>query len=173
MSFAEELLPEFDQEMGITRRVLERLPEEHFAWRPHEKSWTLAELATHVGNLASWIVHTLEREELDVAPVGQPPLRATLVTSRAELLSAFDANVKAARAALLATDDARMRATWSLKAGGQALFTTPRRVVLRGFVMNHMVHHRAQLTVYLRLLDVPVPAVYGPSADEQKFTPRT
>jgi uncharacterized damage-inducible protein DinB len=169
VTIAEELLPEFDTEMASTRRVLERLPEDRFGWRPHPRSWTLAELATHVGNLVSWTVHTLGRDELDAMPVDAPPPRATLITSREGLLATFDENVKASHAALAAADDAHMLGPWTLKAGGRTLFTRPRRAVLRSFVLNHLIHHRAQLTVYLRLLEVPLPSIYGPTADDQSF----
>lgn len=162
MTFVETLVPEFDHEMGVTRRVLERVPEDRFAWKPHQKSMSLGELATHVATIPSWGVPTLNQPELDLG--GQN--LSTPVSSRADLLARFDTNVADTRTALLGKSDAEMLAVWSLKNNGQRLFTMPRLSVWRGFVLNHLIHHRAQLGVYLRLNDVSVPAMYGPTADE-------
>jgi uncharacterized damage-inducible protein DinB len=162
VTFVETLVPEFDHEMGVTRRVLERVPEDRFAWKPHQKSMSLGELATHVATIPSWGVPTLNQPELDLG--GQN--LSTPVSSRADLLARFDTNVADTRTALLGKSDAEMLAVWSLKNNGQRLFTMPRLSVWRGFVLNHLIHHRAQLGVYLRLNDVPVPAMYGPTADE-------
>ena len=162
MTFVETLVPEFDHEMGVTRRVLERGPEDRFAWKPHQKSMSLGELATHVATIPSWGVPTLNQPELDL---GGPDLN-TPVSSRADLLARFDNSVADTRAALVGKTDAEMMMVWSLKNNGQKLFTMPRLSVWRGFVVNHLIHHRAQLGVYLRLNDVPVPATYGPTADE-------
>lgn len=163
MPIADSLLPEFDHEMANTRKVLERLPENKFGWKPHQKSFTMGALATHVSHLPFWAVMTIERDSIDVAaPMDNPEAK-----TRAELLERFDRNTAAARGAITGTSDERMHAPWSLVAGDKTLFTMPRIAVLRSFVMNHMIHHRAQLGVYLRLNDVPVPALYGPSADEQ------
>ena len=161
MAIAEALLPEFDHEMGVTRRLLERVPEDKFAWRPHPKSYSLIELATHVATIPFWGVPKLTQTELDLG--GN---QNTTAASRAELVSRFDKNVAETRSALVGKTDAEMMVVWSLKNNGQTLFTLPRVAVWRGFVLNHMVHHRGQLSVYLRLNDVPVPAMYGPSADE-------
>lgn len=166
MRLSETMLPEFDQEMAGTRKTLERVPEDKFAWRPHEKSSTMADLATHVANVPNWATMTIQTEHLDIAPPGEEPYREPAAQSREELLAKFDAGVAAARAALGGASDEHLLAPWSLLAGGKTFFTMPRAAVLRSFVMNHMIHHRAQLTVYLRLNDVPVPALYGPSADE-------
>jgi uncharacterized damage-inducible protein DinB len=138
------------------------VPEEKFAWKPHPKSWSLAELATHVANLPSWGAVTLKESEIDLG--GQNT--TTAAASRADLLARFDTNVAEARAALTGKSDAEMMALWSLKQNGEKLFTMPKAAVWRAFVLNHLVHHRGQLSVYLRLNDVPVPAMYGPSADE-------
>jgi uncharacterized damage-inducible protein DinB len=143
--------------------VLERVPDDRFEWRPHLKSTALGELATHVATLPTFAVATLSGSEMDAATFSRP----NAMTSTAALLSAFDANVAAARAALVGKTDAELMAIWSLKANGRTLFSMPKATVLRSFVLNHLIHHRAQLGVYLRLLDVPVPAIYGPSADEQ------
>lgn len=168
MGLAESMLPEFDHEMANTRKTLERIPEEKLDWKPHEKSATMRGLATHLANLATWAVHTIERDELDAAPEGQP-LRAKPVDSVAEALETFDRNVAAARAAIAGASDEHLFKPWTLLAAGRKIFTQPRAGVLRGMILNHTVHHRAQLAVYLRLNDVPVPALYGPSADEAVF----
>jgi uncharacterized damage-inducible protein DinB len=166
MQISQVLLGEWDREIPNTRKVLERVPEEKFGWKPHPKSGTLVWLATHVANLPMWPQITIERDELDLesGPTPPPP-----PTTRAELLDLFDKNAAAGRAALAAAGNERLMAPWTLRIGETTLFTMPRTAVLRGFVMNHLIHHRAQLTVYLRLNDVPVPALYGPSADEQAF----
>ena len=162
MAMVDALLPEFDREMTITRKLLERVPEDKFAWKPHMKSMSLVELATHVATLPGWGAVTLKESEIDFA--GQNP--NTAATSRADLLARFDKNVSETRSALTGKSDAELMAPWSLKQNGQKLFTMPKTSVWRGFVLNHLVHHRGQLSVYLRLNDVPVPAMYGPSADE-------
>ena len=169
MSIAESLLPEYDQEMANTRKTLERVPDDKFAWKPHEKSMTLGGLATHLANIPSWTARTFDRDELDLAPPGEGPYRLEEAKSTAELLEAFDQNIASARAALEAATDENWQGKWSLLMTGKKIFTLPRTAVMRGFVMNHLIHHRAQLGVYLRLLDVPVPSIYGPSADEGGF----
>ncbi len=164
----EALLPEFDQEMAGTRKVLERCPEDKYGWKPHPKSFSMGSLATHIANNPSWGADVISKDSFDVAPVGAPPYKEDPAATRAELLAKFDANAAAMRAALAGASDEDLMKEWSLLAGGKVLFTMPRIVCLRSFVMNHGVHHRAQLTVYLRMNDVPVPALYGPSADEQQ-----
>jgi uncharacterized damage-inducible protein DinB len=162
MAIADALLPEFDREMSTTRKLLERVPEDKFEWKPHAKSMSFIELATHVATIPGWGAVTLNQSEIDMG--GQSPNAAA--TSRADLLARFDRNNTDTRAALVGKSDAEMMAHWSLKHNGQTLFTMPKVAVWRGFVLNHLVHHRGQLSVYLRLNDVPVPAMYGPSADE-------
>jgi uncharacterized damage-inducible protein DinB len=162
VAIADALLPEFDHEMAVTRKLLERVPEDKFDWQPHAKSMSLVALSTHVATIPGWGVPTLTAPELDLGAQNQN----TAAASRADLLARFDKNVAETRAALTGKTDAEMMATWSLKHNGQKLFTMPRVAVWRGFVLNHLVHHRGQLSVYLRLNDVPVPAMYGPSADE-------
>jgi len=169
MSLSKMILPEFEQEMANTRRTLERVPDEKFEWKPHEKSSSLGGLATHLANIPSWTTHTFERDELDIAPPGAPPFRLEQAQSTADLLSAFDKNVADARATLAAATDERWFGKWSLLRGGDTIMTLPRAAVMRGFVLSHLIHHRAQLGVYLRLLDVAVQAIYGPSADEGGF----
>ncbi|HWT02404.1 MAG TPA: DinB family protein [Pyrinomonadaceae bacterium] len=168
MGLGESMLPEFDHEMANTRRTLERIPEDKLDWKPHEKSTTMGGLATHLSNLASWAVLMIDKDEFDAAPEGQP-LRAKPVESVQEALETFDKNVAAAREAIKGASDEHLMKTWTLLAAGRTIFTQPRAGVLRGFIMNHTIHHRAQLSVYLRLNDVPVPSLYGPSADEGAF----
>jgi uncharacterized damage-inducible protein DinB len=165
MAISDALLPEFDHEMANTRKTLERIPDDKFDWKPHEKSSTMGGLATHLANLPSWAGYTIDKDALDIAPNGEP-VRATPLNSQAEVLETFDKNVAAGRAALAAASDEHLFSPWTLQANGKTLLTMPRVAVLRGFVMNHLIHHRAQLGVYLRLNDIPVPSIYGPSADE-------
>lgn len=169
MSLAESLLPEFDQEMGATRRTLERVPDGKMDWKPHAKSSALGDLATHLGNIPTWVGYTLGQDSLDLAPEGKPMPPMPAAGSRDELLSTFDANLSSARAAIAGASDEELMKPWTLLRSGQKLLTLPKAAVLRSFVLNHMIHHRAQLGVYLRLNDVPVPSIYGPSADENPF----
>jgi uncharacterized damage-inducible protein DinB len=166
VSIAASLLPEFDLEMANTRRALARVPDASLAWKPHEKSMTLGRLATHLSELPFWVVHACTLSELDLMPPGAPPPeRQTLATTGA-ILAQLDQNVAKARAAMTATADAAFTQPWTLKAGGKEIFTLPRAAVYRSLVMNHMIHHRGQLSVFLRLVGAKVPAIYGPSADE-------
>ncbi|HVP42917.1 MAG TPA: DinB family protein [Terriglobales bacterium] len=169
MAIAQSLLPEFDQEMASTRRTLERVPDDKFGWKPHPKSGTMGWLAGHVANLPSWPTSILGGDSLDINPPGQPAPKSPSIGSRAELLAAFDKNLRESRQAIAAASDQELMKPWSLLSGGKTILTLPKVAVLRSFVMNHLIHHRAQLTVYLRLNDVPVPALYGPSADEGGF----
>ena len=166
MALVDALLPEFDHEMSTTRTVLERVPEAKFDWKPHDRSFSIGALAAHVATLPTWATETITRSEIDVSPNQQPP---AAFPSHGDLLATFDRNVAAARAALAGRTDAELMAMWSLTRNGRTLFSMPKAIVLRSFVLNHLVHHRGQLTVYLRLLDVPVPSIYGPSADEPAF----
>jgi uncharacterized damage-inducible protein DinB len=166
MAMSAALLPEFDQEMANTRKTLERVPDDKFGWKPHVKSTAMGGLATHVANLPTWTVETIEKDALDIEPPGGEPYRLPPANSQKELLEAFDRNVAAARAAIAGASDEHLFKPWSLLKGGVVVLTLPRVAVLRSFVMNHLIHHRAQLGVYLRLNDVPVPGLYGPSADE-------
>jgi len=166
MPLVDALLPEFDHEMTATRKILERVPEDRLEWKPHAKSFSLGALATHLANLPTWGTETLTRSEIDLPAVPSPP---GALPSKTELIAAFDRNVAAARAAMTGKTDGELLAIWSLKRGGKTLFSMPKTSVMRSFVLSHMIHHRAQLGVYLRLLDVPVPATYGPTADEPSF----
>jgi uncharacterized damage-inducible protein DinB len=165
MSIAESLLPEFDREMGLTRRLLERVPDGQFAWKPHEKSMTLGRLAEHLAELPGWAKVSILDGGIDMS-MSRPPDYVPPAT-RAAVLAMFDKNVTESRTALTGRTDAELMAPWTLKAQGKEIFTMPKAIVLRGFVMNHLIHHRGQMTVYLRLQDVPLPSIYGPSADEQ------
>ena len=164
MSIADALLPEFDRETGITRRVLERIPEGQFAWKPHAKSMSLGRLAEHLAELPGWMTGSIKFDSIDMAA----PRDAGYVSpaTRAAVLDLFDKNVAEARAALKGRSDAELMAPWTLKAQGKEIFTMPKAIVIRGFVMNHLIHHRGQMSVYLRLQNVAVPSMYGPSADE-------
>jgi uncharacterized damage-inducible protein DinB len=160
---AETLLPEFDHEMATTRTLLERVPAEHIDFKPHPKSTTLGNLALHVANLPRWALLTIEQTEFDVAA---PQDKRTFSTTE-KLVADFDTLVAAARATLAGASDETLRVAWTLRAGEHTVFTMPRVGVLRSFVLNHGIHHRGQLTVYLRMNDVPLPEIYGPTADTQ------
>ncbi len=166
MSIAEAVIPEFDQEMATTRRMLERIPEAKATWKPHPKSWSLGDLAAHLANLPVWGSMTMEQTEFDVNPPGGEKWVSPSYQGQAANLDTFDTNVKALRAVLAGATDADYMVGWSLKNDGKVAFTMPRVVVIRSFVLNHIIHHRGQLSVYLRLNDVPLPSVYGPTADE-------
>lgn len=155
-------IPEFEHEAALTRKTLERVPLEQGDWKPHEKSFTLRQLASHLATIPSWTAVTLQQDELDMDPDDQAPQFDT----REAMLDAFDRSVEEARQVLADTSGEQLMGTWTLKSGGATVLSMPRVAVLRGFVLNHAVHHRAQLGVYLRLLGVPVPSIYGPSADE-------
>ncbi len=167
MAIKDSLLPEFDQEMATTRRVLERVPEGKSDWRPHPKSMPLGRLATHVAEIPSWIVNSLTKTELDLSPPPGQTWGQNILERSAELLAFFDKNRSDARAALEQSPDPAFTVPWSLQKGPVVLMTLPRAAVYRGFCMNHLIHHRAQLGVYLRMLGVAVPSSYGPSADER------
>jgi uncharacterized damage-inducible protein DinB len=166
MSLGESMLPEFDQEMANTRKTLERVPDNKFDWKPHEKSFPMGQLATHLANLPTWTNVTIDMDEFDMAPGGEQ-MKTPECHSQKELLETFDENIAKARAAIAGISDERIFQSWTLLAAGNKILSLPRVAVLRSFVMNHIIHHRAQLGVYLRLNDIPVPSIYGPSADEQ------
>ena len=161
MALNEMLLAEFDQEIATARLMLERVPAKDAAWKPHPKSTSLGALAVHVANLPAWLGMALTTTELDLA-VAPAPAPFTTVEA---LLATFDKNVASSRAALANAVDADFAVPWSLKSGDQVYFTFPRAVIVRSFALNHLIHHRAQLGVYLRLRDVPLPPCYGPTAD--------
>lgn len=165
MPTREMLLAEFDHEMAMTRLVLERVPESGLAWRPHEKSFTLAGLATHLAHLPHWGTRILEQPSYDLATAS--PARPPELPATSAVLDTFDRHVTEVRRALLGTSDAELAAPWSLKRGAQLVMSLPRVVAFRRFLLHHVIHHRGQLTVYLRLQNVPLPPLYGPTADER------
>ncbi|HTS10734.1 MAG TPA: DinB family protein [Candidatus Limnocylindrales bacterium] len=166
MSLSEALLPEFDQEMATARKTLERVPDDKLAWKPHPKSGSFGWLAGHIANIPGWATMTIKQDGLDMAPNGVPIPQPPEPKNRKELLEVFDKNVAESRAALAGATDAHLYKPWSLLNNGQAMITMPRIACLRSWVLNHLIHHRAQLGVYLRLNNIPVPSTYGPSADE-------
>ncbi len=166
MTLVDLFLAELDEEAANTRKMLERIPENRLEWQPHAKSWTLAGLATHVANVFSWTAYVVEKQSLDLMPDGKPMPRMQPAQSVADLLTALQKNHTAARQALTTTTDEQLTMPWSLLMNGHTIFTQPKHQVLRSTIFNHLVHHRGQLSVYLRLLDVAVPGMYGPSADE-------
>jgi uncharacterized damage-inducible protein DinB len=166
MSYAEMILPEYDQEMAGARKVLERIPEDKLEWRAHPKSNTIGWNANHLVEIPGWVEPTLLHSTFDMAPVGGPRYLSPKLTTRKEILELFDRNVAAGRTALSKVRDESLGEMWSLAEAGKVLLTMPRAAAIRGFVLNHLIHHRAILTVYLRLNNISVPALYGPSGDE-------
>ena len=158
-------LGDVDAELANTRRVLERLPADRLDWRPHARSWTLGELATHITRLPGWGMEVAGSDAFDLATL--PPSSGGALPDRDAIVRSFETNAAAFRAALGALADDALGATWTLRRGEHVIMGMPRLVALRTMTMNHLVHHRAQLTIYLRLLDVPVPGLYGQSADEK------
>lgn len=165
MPIARSLLPEFDHEMATTRALLERVPEDRASWKPHPRSTALGDLAAHLAQLPGMPALVMERDEVDMNPPGGPAYAPPGFTTTAALLEMFDASVARGRAALVDAADEAMGGAWTLRSGDHTIFTLPRVAVLRSFVMNHVIHHRGQLSVYLRLNEVPLPSIYGPTAD--------
>ena len=164
MTISEIFLAELRQEAEGTRRLLERVPDDKLSWRPHEKSFHLGRLAGHIAEIPGWVAPTLHQPQLDMADWDAKPFDPA---SRAELMEGFERQLADAIAAFeKPIDNASYGEPWSLLQDGQAFFTMPKSAVIRAFVLNHIVHHRGQLTVYLRENDVPLPSIYGPSADE-------
>lgn len=168
MTYLEHYIPEFDHEMQTTRAVLARVPETRADWRPHPKSTPLGQLAQHVANLVGFGELIVTSTERDVHPPGGTPVATVAFTTTEALLASFDRNVATTRAALQRATESDLTVPWSLKRQGVAFFTLPRAAVLRSFLLSHLIHHRGQLSVYLRLLDVPLPSIYGPTADEAR-----
>ena len=160
------LLPEYDQEMQTTRKHLERVPDDKWGWGPHEKSMTMGKLASHLAEAVSWTPMMLTSEEMDFDSPEMQDYKPADYGSSAELLKAFDENVSKTREALASTSDDDWLKMWTMKKGEQVLMSLPRGAVVRMFLMSHNVHHRGQLSVYLRMCDISVPQTYGPSADE-------
>jgi len=163
MSINDALMAELQQEAAATRKCLERIPAETFDWKPHEKSMTMSRLATHVAEMVGWVKDTVENPELDFATMDYKPFAPE---TTAELVEYFDAQYAAATESLKNVSDAVMMENWKMRNGEKIYVDLPRVQVMRGFIFNHIVHHRGQLSVYLRLRDIPVPPIYGPSADE-------
>ena len=163
MAINQSLLAELQQEAPTTRRLLERVPETALAWKPHEKSMTLGRLASHVAELTGWISVTIDTRELDLEPIKTAGMNSLSVQ---EILETFDANLMKASGSLQTVTDQQLMENWRLRKGERVLFDLPKIIVLRGVVFNHLIHHRGQLSVYLRLQDVPLPSIYGPTADE-------
>jgi uncharacterized damage-inducible protein DinB len=169
MGINQMFLGELEHEAATTRKMLERVPEGKGDWKPHAKSMALGRLAGHVAELLRWGQITLKEGSFDIAPTAGPRMAPTVMQSRQQLLEVFDGGLGEMKAALAAASDEVLMQPWSLVAGGKTLWTMPRAQVLRSMVFSHLVHHRAQLGVYLRMNDVALPASYGPSADEGKM----
>jgi uncharacterized damage-inducible protein DinB len=166
MNYVETILPEFDREMSNTRKVLERVPEHRLDWQAHPESHTIGWNANHLAEILGWVEGMLTQPSWDIAPVGGEPYQSPKRTTRQEILDLFDRNVAVARKAIAAVKDDQLTQPWSLLNAGTPFLTMPRGMVIRSFVLNHLIHHRAILCVYLRLNDIPVPGMYSPSGDE-------
>lgn len=167
MGIGQLMLPEFNMEMANTRRVLERIPDDKLNWKIHEKSNTIGWVANHLADIPGWVALTIDHDSLDIAPVDGEPYATPAFASGDEIVALFDKNVSSASAALEGVEDEMLQRPWHLLSGGQTLMTMPKLAVLRTWVLNHSIHHRAHLCVYLRVNDISVPGLYGPSADEQ------
>ncbi len=167
MAIYEALLPELEMEAATTRKFFERLPEDKLDFKPHEKSMPLGRLAGHIAEMMGWGSTTLETDQLDFAPVGGPPMQPLFASSREQLLREFDKGAASFRTALPKASDQDFMKPWTLLSGGKVFFTMPRITVIRSMVLNHIIHHRAQLGVYYRMNNIPLPPSYGPSADER------
>jgi len=163
MGMKEALLAEFQNESVSTRKVLERTPEKSFTWKPHEKSMSLGRLSQHLAEIPQWVEASLTKDELDFATMDYKQVDPA---STAELLKFFDDNVNAAVEIIKNTPEEEFMKNWTMRNGDKVYMTIPKAAVVRGFVMSHLIHHRGQMTVYLRMLDVPLPGIYGPAADE-------
>ncbi len=164
MSYAETILPEFDHETSNTRKVLELVPEDKLDWQADPTLNTIGWNANHLAEIPGWVKGTLTESSWDIAPVGEPPYESPAFTQVSEILALFDQNVAEAREAISAVKDEELGHVWSLLAAGKPMFSLPRAAIIRGFVLNHLIHHRAHLCVYLRLNGVEVPGMYGPAA---------
>jgi len=163
MTISETLLPEFDQEMANTRKIVDCVPEASFAWKPHEKSMALGRLASHLAEMPQWASAIVNQDKLEMTP-GQKPFSAA---TKSELMGALDKNVAEARTAIAGASDEHLGKIWTFLYGGHQVFALPRATAIRSMVMSHLIHHRGQLSVYLRLNDVAIPGMYGPSADDR------
>jgi uncharacterized damage-inducible protein DinB len=170
MKLTELFLAELDREANGTRHALERVPEGHYDWKPHEKSMPLGYLATLVATMPAWIDMVINQDELDLHPPGGSNYKAPELRSARELVEGFEASQAKAEKALRATSDEHLLTPWKLLVAGKVVQQQPRHIMIRDSVLNHLAHHRGQLTVYLRLNNASVPAIYGPSADEGRFS---
>lgn len=168
MRIIDSVLTELDQEAAITKRVLERVPADRLTWKPHEKSMSLGQLALHVATIPGDVAGMLVTNEFEMTPEDFTSIPAPPETS-ADIMKAHEESLAKAKQILSGLDDSAVMAPWSLKVGGRAVFSAPKAGIVRSIVLNHWYHHRGQLSVYLRLIDVPVPSIYGPSADENPF----
>jgi uncharacterized damage-inducible protein DinB len=166
MAIRDALLPEFDHEMSTTRKTLERVPEDKVDWKPHNSSMAMGRLAGHIAEMTGFVAATFQGDSFDFQPPGAAPPVPTVMKSRQQILELFDKNVASARAAISKASDEELYKTWTLLNGGRTFFSMPRIQVLRSMILNHVIHHRGQLSVYLRMNQVPVPSIYGPSGDE-------
>ncbi|MFK7777326.1 MAG: DinB family protein [Gimesia sp.] len=167
MTIAETLLPEFDREMASTRKTIERIPNDKLDWKAHPKSRTMGWVGSHLAEIAGWVEGILTQDSWDIAPESGESYQAPQFDSLQDILDFFDANVAAGRKCIGTTSDEEFAKSWSLLSGGQALIIMPKAGVIRTWILNHSIHHRGHLCVYLRLNDIPVPALYGPSGDEE------
>jgi len=166
MSLGQIIFADFEQELANTRKTLERVPDEQWAWKIHDKSNTIGWVATHLGRIPSWTMSTFDRDSLDLNPPDGAGFDPPAPSNCAESLKIFDENAAQAIKTLRSVDDATLQQPWTLLSGGETIFTIPKHMVIRTWVINHLFHHRAILTVYFRVNDIPVPALYGPSGDE-------
>jgi len=166
MNYVETILPEFDQEIANTRKVLERVPEDKLGWKAHPQSNTIGWNANHVAEILGWVEGMLAAPSWDYAPIGGPPYQSPNMASPREILELFDRNVANARKAIAGVKEDQLSQPWSLLAAGTPVFTMPRGMVIRRYVLNHVIHHRAILCLYLRLNDIEVPGMYDPSGGE-------
>lgn len=165
MTIAQNFLQEFDSEMKITRSLLERVPEKDAAWQPHPKSSSMGNLAAHIANLPRWVSGAVEHDEVDLSLPSAEAFRPPPFDTTSAVVDRFDRNVEAAKKAVNGVTDEHLAGVWTLRNGDKKIVSMPRTAVLRSFVVSHLVHHRGQLSVYLRLRDVPLPRIYGPTAD--------
>jgi uncharacterized damage-inducible protein DinB len=164
MKLSESILTELDQEAQTTKRVLDRIPDDKLGWRPHPKSFSLGQLALHIASVPGGVTTIVMQDSVEAPNFAQAEPR-----TRQEVLDTFSKSLETAKGNLKTMDDARLAATWRLTRGGKVVMSAPRGAFLRSVLLNHLYHHRGQLSVYLRMLDVPVPSIYGPSADENPF----
>jgi len=167
MERIKSIIIQYDQIAKNAKKTIERVPDDKFGWKPHKKSFSMGDLAAHIANLQTWINVSIDLDEFDMHPISGEEFIPAKASNQKELLELFDKSFEEAKKCLENTPDEKLDENWSLLNGGQVLFTMPKISVVRNFVLHHLIHHNAQLGVYLRLNDIPVPAIFGPSADEQ------